>query len=62
MTVIAQTTRVAFDHIDVIIRDLESDRELDHGLFATWDEAGAEQFAIRRVDHFDARTHTEAPA
>ncbi len=52
MTPIAETRTVAFDHIDVVIRDLETDRELDHGLFATWDESGAEEFAERRVAKF----------
>lgn len=53
MTPIAETRTVAFDHIDVIIRDIETDRELDHGLFATWDGEGAETFAARRVSYFD---------
>ena len=52
MTPVAETRTVAFDHIDVIIRDIETDRELDHGLFATWDETGALEFAGRRVSHF----------
>lgn len=53
MTAVAETRAVLFGHIDVVIRDLETDRELDHGLFATWDQSGAEEFATRRVSHFD---------
>ena len=51
----AETTTVLFGHIDVVIRDLETDRELDHGLFATWDETGAEEFAERRAAFFNHR-------
>ena len=57
MTPVAETRAVLFGHIDVVIRDLETDRELDHGLFATWDESGAEEFAERRVSHFDHVAH-----
>lgn len=57
MTAVAETRKAAFDHIDIVIRDLESDRELDHGLFATWDQSGAEEWKVRRVDHFNHRSN-----